>query len=310
MWRRRHSESMERVLAGAGRPEDRAAVNAFEALSEAQSPRPDAAFKSDKREALLKGMAERVRMAPRQARSDAIVVRPKLSRSAVIKRVVLVPAIILALFVVFTGGAYAMSAGSNPDSGLYGTKLFFEGIRESLTGSAEAKALLELDYTRERIEEMRYLTSHNVGRGADRCASAYADNLAAAQSRITQLSGEAFDQASAEFLDVTGDQLASLDGFAAEASGTLAPAMEQARQACNGAMQGMRNNQQMRMGPGGGTQSQPGGGSDGSGGKGGDGTMPGNGTQNGGGSGGSMMSPETSGGSMSGSGGMPGSGMP
>ena len=327
MWRRRLSKGMERIVQGHGQPGDKTAAHAFEVLSGIQSPGPDETFKREKREAVLESMTERLLETPQHAHRDAIVLKPRLSRSAVIKRVVLVPAIVIALFVVFTAGAYPMSLDKNPDSSLYGTKLFFEGVRESLTGSMEAKAQLELNYTQKRVEEMQYLTSHDIDKGAERCASRYTDNLAAAQSRIDQLTGDAFAQASAEFLDLTGNQLATLDGFEAHASGGLAPAIERARRACNGAMQGMMDSQQMRMGPGGG-QNQPGGSggsggmggqgdSGGTGGQGGDGMMPGGGTQGGDGSGGGMMSPGTSrsgmsdsGGTMSGSGGMSGSGTP
>ncbi len=297
------SKGMKRIMQGENQQQDTAAANAFEALSKAQSPAPDASFKSEKREAILDSMAGRLQEKPRHRRAETIVIRPTLSRSAVIRRVVLVPAIIIALFVVFTAGAYAMSLGKNPDSSLYGAKLFFESIRVSMTDSTEAKAQLELAFTQKRVEEMQYLASRNIGKGADRCAAAYQDELAAAQLRIGQLTGDAFDQASAQFLDITGKELTALDGFAGQVSGNLAPALERATQGCNGARQGMMGTQRMRMGPGGGGQNQPGspGGAGGSGVQGGGGMMPGNGTPGGDNSGG-MMSPGTSGSGMSGGG--------
>lgn len=303
MWRWMQSKRMKSVMRAEDQPRDRLAAYAFEALSQAESPQPDAAFKDERREAVLDSMAERLRETPRHAHRDAIVVKPRLSRSAVFKRVVLVPAIVIALFVVFTVGAYAMSIGKNPDSSLYGTKLFFERTRVALTGSAEAKAQLELSFTQKRIEEIQYLASRHIDKGANRCAAAYQDELAGAQLRIGQLTGDAFNQASAQFLEITGNELTALDGFAEQASGNLAPAIERARQACNGAMQSMMGNQQMRMGPGGGGQNQPGspGGAGGSGVQGGGSMMPGNGTPGGDNSGG-MMSPGTSGSGMSGGG--------
>ncbi len=317
MLRRKRDAEIKRILQGESEPRDEAAARAFSALSAAKSPPVDEAFKREKRGMVLDSMAEALREKRRAAHGDAIILKPRPSRSSVVKRAILVPAIIVALFVIFTGSAFALSVGSNPDSSFYGTKLFFEGVRESLTGSTEAKAQLELDYAQRRVREMQYLTTHNTSKGAEGCASAYTDNLAAAQERINQLTGDTFNQASAEFLDITGNQLASLDSLAAEASGALSPAIGKARQACNGARQGMMGDQQMRMGPGGGMQNQPGGsgpGGPGSGGSGGDGMMPGSGTQyqggapSEGGSGGQMMSPDS--GAANGSGGMSGSGGP
>ncbi len=318
---------MNRIVQGEGEPRDAAAARAFASLSLAESSMPDETFKRSKREAILENVVP-VSEERRSTRSEAIIVKPKLSRSSVIKRAVLVPAVLIVLFVVFTGSAFALSAGANPDSSLYGTKLFFEGFRESLTGSATAKAQLELDYAQKRVQEMQYLGAHNITRGAEGCASAYADNLAQAQARINQLSGDAFTQASAEFLDITGRQLSSLDSLAAQTSGALGPAVERARQTCNGARRGMMDNQQMRMGPGG-MQGQPGDSGGGPGGSGGN-MMPQDGGQGGGmmlngsmpgwdGSGGNMLSPDSPGGmqvpsgipgpgAMSGSNGMPGSG--
>ncbi len=298
MLRKRRSDGMDRITNGEGEPRDSSAAKAFSALSAVQGPPVDEAFKREKREMVLDSMAEALRAKPRAARSDAIILKPRLTRSSVVKRAVLVPAIIVALLVVFTGSAFALSAGANPDSSLYGTKLFFEGVRESLTGSPEAKAQLEMDYAQRRVREMQYLATHNTARGAEGCASAYTDNLAAAQERINQLTGDAFNQASAEFLEVTGSQLNDLNSLAVETSGALSPAVERARQTCNGARQGMMGEQQMRMGPGGGGQNQGGGpggsgGQDGSGGggmmQGGGGEQGGSMMQDGGGSGGSMM---------------------
>ncbi len=308
MLRRRRNAEMKRIMQG-GSEQDEAAARAFAALSAVESPSVDETFKGENRDALMENMAQS-RLERRSTRSDVIILKPRLSRSSVVKRAILVPAMIVSLFVVFTGSAFALSAGANPDSSFYGTKLFFEGVQESLTGSSEAKAQLELDYAQKRIREMQYLATHNISNGAEGCASTYADNLAAAQERINQLTGDAFSQASEEFLDVTGNQLASLDSLAAEASGVLSPAIGKARQACNGARQGMMGDQQMRMGPGG-MQNQPGGsGGNGPGGpgSGGDGMMQDGSNDSGGmmpgsGSGGSTMSP--GGGSMQGSGGMP-----
>ena len=125
VWRWRQSKGIKRVMRAEGQPRDKLAAHAFEALSDAQSPQPNAAFKDEKRKAALEGMAERLQEKPRHTRAETIVIKPRLSRSAVIRRVVLVPALIIALFVVFTAGAYAMSLVKNPDSSLYGTKLFF-----------------------------------------------------------------------------------------------------------------------------------------------------------------------------------------
>ncbi len=308
---------MERVATGKSKPRDRAASLAFQALSAAESKRPDAAFRKERRETVLASMDGQAKT--RASRAKTIVVKPKLSRSAIIRRVALVPALILTLFVVFTAGAYAMSLGKNPDSSLYGTKLFFENVRLSLTGSDEAKAELELEYTQKRVEEMRHLAAREIGRGAERCASNYRERLNDALARINRLSGGAFDRLSAEFLNITGEQLASLEGLATEASESLAPAVERARQTCNGARQQMMGAQQMRMGPGGSDSSgvpggsmKPGGGSQGGSGGSGDsggGMMP-DGGQNGGSgnSGGSMMSPDSSGGGMYGSDGISGGG--
>ncbi len=265
---------------------------AKELISRVAAPEPDDAFKAELRERLVtRAAASREATTPRGRRW--IAPRPAYP---LFRRAVLVTGLVLVLFMSFTGGAYALSAGKNPDSSLYGTKLFFEEARLSLTGSHDSKAELELSYSRERLREMRYLAEAGVSRGSERCLNEYEELLTRAREHIYLLESEEFDRLSAEFLRLTQDQLDELASLP-DGGGSVGNMVEAAAGACGGARQRMGEQMMMRQGQGGEQMMQQGGTGDGNDGgsdsgadggyQGGDGTQ--GGPMQGGGGSGPMM---------------------
>ncbi|MHB8780313.1 MAG: DUF5667 domain-containing protein [Candidatus Geothermincolia bacterium] len=264
---------------------------AKELISRVATPEPDDAFKAELRERLVTQAAAR-RKANTALERRWVAPRPAYP---LLRRAVLVSGLVLVLFMSFTGGAYALSAGKNPDSNLYGTKLFFEEARLSITGSHDSKAELELTYSRERLREMRYLAEAGVSRGSERCLNEYEELLTRAREHIYLLEGGEFDRLSAEFLRLTQEQLEELTSLQ-DGGGSVADMIEAAAGACDGARQSMGEQMMLRRGQGGEPMMQPGGDSDGTGsGSGADGGYQGGPMQDGGpmmqqgGGGGPMM---------------------
>ena len=124
-------------------------------------------------------------------------------------RIVLVGMMIPLLFILLTSSAYAFSSGAQPGSTLYGTKLFFERTRESLTLSAENDIELEIAYSDRRISELEKMSDPGNNQGLDRWLHEYLLNIDKAYTLLDRVPAEDAEWLS-QLLLVTFDNQAAI----------------------------------------------------------------------------------------------------
>ena len=153
---------------------------------------------------------------------------------------VLIPAATLLLMMLFTTGAFAFSLNAGPDSSLYGTKLFFESSRLTLTGSTEARVDYEMELVEKRLEELESMVSRGAQRGGRHWEDAYQRNVNRLYEEIMKLPEQQREEMLVYASAVLEEQAEAMASLQAEAPRDLAPRIEGARNCGMGAMQGMR----------------------------------------------------------------------
>lgn len=156
---------------------------------------------------------------------DRAVGRGKLPRATVVRRAVLVPAIVLVLLAAMTAGAYALSAGANPDSALYPVKLFFERARFEMTGSDLARAELGLEYAEKRMAELEFMVSNGISDGASDWLDEYEGNLLKAQEYTAKLQGDAAVEIQIRLGQLAEEHLQLMQSLSLRANFDLSPAI-------------------------------------------------------------------------------------
>ncbi len=106
---------------------------------------------------------------------------------ALLRRAALVMALLLALMIVATSGAYALSYHAQPDSPLYGSKIFFERARLAFSLSVAGDVRLEMGYCDRRLEELQGMYESGNGSGAGRWLREYRRNLERVKSLIDKV---------------------------------------------------------------------------------------------------------------------------
>lgn len=134
-----------------------------------EPPEPRAGFKEVAYSRIIRRLAE-----DKTAGHGA---RRALRTSTRLRKAVLIPAISLVIIILLTGGAYAFSLGSNPDSSLYPVKLFFEKAGSTLTTGSEAKMNYHLRLVDKRMGELAHLVEGGCSRGGDRWERAFLENI-------------------------------------------------------------------------------------------------------------------------------------
>ncbi len=179
------------------------------------------------------GRALDSRRARRRIVDDRSIGLGKLPRTAVIKRAVLVPALVLVLLAVMTAGAYALSAGANPDSALYGVKLFFERARFEMTGSDLARAELGLQYAEKRMAELEFMVSKGINNGAQDWLKEYEGNLRETKEYSAKLQGDVAIDIQARLGRLAEAHLQLLQSLSLQATFDLSPAIVEALDVCS-----------------------------------------------------------------------------
>jgi hypothetical protein len=96
---------------------------------------------------------------------------------ALLRHALIVAIVVLLAMVMSTSGAYALSLDAQPDSPLYGTKIFFERARVTLTTSSAADMRLEMGFSERRMEELRNMVASGNREGAERWLHEYSRNV-------------------------------------------------------------------------------------------------------------------------------------
>lgn len=177
---------------------------------------------------------------------------------ALLRRVALVALAILVIMALGTGGAYAMSYGAQPDSALYGTKIFFERARVALNPSASGDARLEMGFCDRRMKELERMYEKGSGEGAERWLREYRRNIEGVRSSIDSLPQEEMEALYLSYQEALERQAGAMrrmrgGGPAASLEGSI----EEAYRVCEMERERVR----MRCGQGG--EGQPGDGCEG-----------------------------------------------
>ncbi|MBC7231064.1 MAG: hypothetical protein H5T74_11830 [Actinobacteria bacterium] len=165
----------------------------------------------------------------------------RLVRNPALLRHALVACIILLLVLTLsTTGAYALSSGAQPDSALYGLKIFFERARLALTFSGLEEARVEMEYSLRRMEEIENLASRGTGKGADRWLAEYARNLEGAGSYLESVFNEEASALSLGFQEMLDAQAKRLESLRDLEPSQLVESLDAAYHACNRQRERMR----------------------------------------------------------------------
>ncbi len=205
----------------------------LQSAAEMQGPEPRPGFE----ETAFYRIRERLSGEEKARRRET---RRSLGYSHRLRRAVLIPAIALAMLMLFTTGAFAFSIDASPDSSLYGTKLFFEGTRMALTGSGEAKVDYQMELVDNRLNELQGMVSRGHGRGGAHWESAYQNNVNRLYEEIMALPEESRGEMLEYAAGLLEEQAETMSVLNAEAPADLIPCIERARGYGMGASQGMR----------------------------------------------------------------------
>lgn len=178
------------------------------------------------------GMQRIMARAEAAGRAGELRGRKTYRNPSLTRRLILIGLLVPLTLVVLTSGSYAFSSGAQPSSRLYGTKLFFEHARLTLTPSPSRDLRLELGYSDLRLSELqKMITAGNV-RGIDRWLQEYLRNIDDAYSLLDHLKPEEDIQLSRQFLDNLDRQAEVLNGIRG-CQATPITQVDEAYGACN-----------------------------------------------------------------------------
>jgi hypothetical protein len=155
-------------------------------------------------------------------------------------RFVLVLLLIPLVLALLTTGAYALSNNAQPDSTLYGTKIFFERARIALTTSTSSDTQLEMEYSNRRLNELEGMVASGKHKGADRWLREYERNVERAYSLIDQASQQDAESLSLQLLETLDRQAITMEAMSQGQYPDLTGQIEQAYGLCNQERERMR----------------------------------------------------------------------
>ncbi len=185
----------------------------------------------------------------------------RVTRNPALLRNALIACLALALVMMLsTTGAYALSYGAQPDSPLYGAKIFFERARIALTASSLEDARLEMEYSGRRIQEIESLVSRGSERGSERWLREYERNLRGATDILESALDEEATSLSLRFQEELDSQVRRMESLHDGEPARLAESIAEARRVCERERERMRRRCGMEGGGQGGGHGQEGGG--------------------------------------------------
>lgn len=172
---------------------------------------------------------------------DALLRRRSAHRNpALLRRVVLAALVVLLVLVASTGGAYAASLHAQPDSPLYGAKIFFERARIALSPSTTADVRLEMHFSDRRLQELEKMAASGSDAGSERWLREYLRNVTEAGDLIENMPPEKGEEVSMEFLETLDKHARAMEDLRHGQSGELAGRIERAYEACGEERERMR----------------------------------------------------------------------
>lgn len=139
-----------------------------------------------------------------RARSEEAGKAPATARRAyrnpsLLRHALVVTVAVLLVMLVSTSGAYAFSLDAQPDSTLYGAKIFFERARVTLNPSSAGDMQLEMGFSERRMEELRNMTASGNAAGSERWLREYSRNIEGAGVSFEAVSGAEAERLSSQF---------------------------------------------------------------------------------------------------------------
>ncbi|NPV60540.1 MAG: hypothetical protein HPY75_12890 [Actinobacteria bacterium] len=160
---------------------------------------------------------------------------------AIARHVLLTVLLVMVLMVSSVTGAYALSYGAQPDSSLYGVRIFFERARIALTVSGLEDARLEMEYSQRRMDELEGMVSRGSGEGADRWLAEYSRNIERAGAFLAAASTEEAESLALRFHEMLDDQARRMEGLRDGGPPQLAESLEEAYGVCGQERERMRS---------------------------------------------------------------------
>jgi hypothetical protein len=189
-------------------------------------------------EAIFNRVCERLEKEGAGSRREArIALAARRGRA---RRAVLVPAVSLALLLLSAGGAFAMSYDAAPGSSLYGTKLFFERARLTLTPGNDGKVGYRMRLTEKRMAELEKMLAAGAESGGSSWESAYRREIEGLQSQISVLPDGERERRQEEAAIRLQEQYQRMEELKHSSTAALAPHIDNAGEDCARAAQCMR----------------------------------------------------------------------
>lgn len=200
-----------------------AAAAAF--LAETESPRASDRLRDFGLQRILARQAEGTERA-------AAGTRRAYRNPALLRRAVLAAAVVLLVMLVSTSGAYALSYNAQPDSPLYGTKIFFERARVTLNLSSTGDMRLEMGFSERRMEELRKMAASGDQEGAERWLREYSRNVEGAGTLFENLPDQEALDMSTQFEEMLNGQAQMMQGMRQQHISGLSEPLESAYHVC------------------------------------------------------------------------------
>jgi hypothetical protein len=208
-----------------GKEELEAVAAAF--LAEAESPRAsDRLRHHGLQRTLARAKAAEAGKAPATARRA-------YRNPALLRHALVVAMVVLLVMLVSTSGAYAFSLGAQPDSPLYGAKIFFERARVTLTSSSAGDIRLEMGFSERRMEELQNMVSSSNRGGAERWLREYSRNIEGAGILFETVSDQESEQLSPQFQEMLDLQAQMMQGMRQGQTSGLSEPIEGAYHVCD-----------------------------------------------------------------------------
>lgn len=152
---------------------------------------------------------------------------------ALLRHVLVIGLVVLMVLLVSSTGAYAFSYNTQPDSPLYGAKIFFERARVTLTPSSVEDIRLEMSYSERRMEELQSMVASGNQEGSDRWLREYRRNVEGAGVLFEAISTQETEQLSLQFQEMLDQQEHMMQGMRHGQPSGLSGSIDGAYQVCD-----------------------------------------------------------------------------
>lgn len=170
----------------------------------------------------------------------APTVRRAYRNPAVLRHALIVALVVVLILLVSTSGVYAFSLGAQPDSPLYGAKIFFERARVALNTSGAGDIRLEMGFSQRRMKELGEMYAANNREGAERWLREYSRNIEGAGILFETVENGEAEQLSLRFQEMLEAHARMMEGMLEGDPTALSQPIESAYHVCDMERERMR----------------------------------------------------------------------